>query len=181
MLPTLVKTCVLCRVQHKIFLRAAADHRAVDHAMRFVQLLPNQLTDARTYNMLVSVCIAARDLPGALKAGELLKRTGRKLDTYMYTSLITGESIPACTPGQQLDNIWHTRRNFLLDGCTIPTDTRGTALRHGVAMHATTGGCWCLTLPDVQRHVVPGCSGHTTSLKSWQHNKSRRLAWQCGT
>ena len=59
--------------------------------MRFVQLLPSRLTDARTYNMLVSVCIAARDLPSALKVGEMLKQTGRKLDTYLYTSLITGE------------------------------------------------------------------------------------------
>ena len=85
-------SALFCRVQHKIFLRAAADHKAVDHAMRFVQLLPSRLTDARTYNMLVSVCIAARDLPSALKAGEMLKQTGRKIDTYLYTSLITGRS-----------------------------------------------------------------------------------------
>lgn len=57
--------------------------------MRFVQLLPVHLTDARTYNMLVSVCIAARDLPMALQAGTMLRNTGRRLDTFLYTSLIT--------------------------------------------------------------------------------------------
>lgn len=89
------KTAVLCRVKHKVFLRAAAEHRAVDHAMRFVQLLPDRLTDARTYNMLVSVCIAAKDLKSALRAGQMLKQTGRKIDTFLYTSLITGESVHA--------------------------------------------------------------------------------------
>ncbi len=59
--------------------------------MRFVQLLPSHMTDARTYNMLVSVCIAARDLPMALQAGMMLKNTGRRLDTFLYTNLITGK------------------------------------------------------------------------------------------
>ena len=80
-----------CRVRHKDFLRPAADHKAVSHAMRFVQLLPSHMTDARTFNMLVSVCIAARDLPMALQAGMMLKNTGRRLDTFLYTSLITGK------------------------------------------------------------------------------------------
>lgn len=82
------------RVRHKDFLRPAADHKAVSHAMRFVQLLPSHMTDARTYNMLVSVCIAARDLPMALQAGMMLRNTGRRLDTFLYTSLITGG--PVC-------------------------------------------------------------------------------------
>ncbi|DBB18556.1 TPA: hypothetical protein ACH3X3_000188 [Trebouxia sp. C0006] len=80
---------VLCKVRHKDFLRPAADHKAVSHAMRFVKLLPSHMTDARTYNMLVSVCIAARDLPMALQAGMMLRNTGRRLDTFLYTSLIT--------------------------------------------------------------------------------------------
>ncbi|KAL0041133.1 hypothetical protein WJX77_005807 [Trebouxia sp. C0004] len=80
---------VLCKVRHKDFLRPAADHKAVNHAMRFVKLLPSHMTDARTYNMLVSVCIAARDLPMALQAGMMLRNTGRRLDTFLYTSLIT--------------------------------------------------------------------------------------------
>ena len=82
--------CNVCRVRHKDFLRPAADHKAVSHAMRFVKLLPSHMTDARTYNMLVSVCIAARDLPMALQAGMMLRNTGRRLDTFLYTSLITG-------------------------------------------------------------------------------------------
>ena len=80
-----------CRVRHKDFLRPAADHKAVGHAMRFVQLLPSRVTDTRTYTMLVSVCIAARDLPMALQAGMMLKDSGRRLDTFLYTNLITGK------------------------------------------------------------------------------------------
>ena len=87
---SMVTLCIACRVRHKDFLRPAADHKAVSHAMRFVKLLPSHMTDARTYNMLVSVCIAARDLPMALQAGMMLRNTGRRLDTFLYTSLITG-------------------------------------------------------------------------------------------
>ena len=58
--------------------------------MRFVQLLPRRYADARTYNMLVSVCTAARDVTAALHAADMLKSTGRKLDTIMYTNLIAG-------------------------------------------------------------------------------------------
>ena len=58
--------------------------------MRFVQLLPRRYADARTYNMLVSVCAAARDVTAALHAADMLKSTGRKMDTIMYTNLITG-------------------------------------------------------------------------------------------
>ena len=62
--------------------------------MRFVQLMPDHLTDARTYNMLVTVCIAAKDLPQALHAGMMMRNTGRSLDTYLYTNLITGKPMP---------------------------------------------------------------------------------------
>lgn len=57
--------------------------------MRFVQLLPPHKTGLSTYNMLVSVCIAARDLPSALQAGVMLRNSGRHLDTFLYTNLIT--------------------------------------------------------------------------------------------
>ena len=60
--------------------------------MRFVQLLPRRYADARTYNMLVSVCAAARDVTAALHAADMLKSTGRKMDTIMYTNLIVGVS-----------------------------------------------------------------------------------------
>lgn len=80
----------ICRLKHRHFLRPAAERRAVKHAMRFVQLLPRRYADSRTYNMLVSVCAAARDVNAALHAADMMKRTGRKLDTILYTNLITG-------------------------------------------------------------------------------------------
>ena len=83
----------LCRLWHKEFLRAAADLKASKHALHYVQLLPTRFTDARVYNMVVTACIAARDLPAALEAAEHLRASGRQLDTILYTNLITGVSL----------------------------------------------------------------------------------------
>lgn len=44
---------LLRRLKHYRFLRPAASSKAVAKALRFVQLLPRQYADARTYNMLV--------------------------------------------------------------------------------------------------------------------------------
>ena len=54
------------------------------------QILPRALTDERTYNMLVSVCVRGRDLTQALHAADMLKTSGRRLDTILYTNLIGG-------------------------------------------------------------------------------------------
>ena len=108
---------VWCRIRHKDFLRPAKDHKAVSHAMRFVQLLPSQVTDARTYNMLVSVCIAARDLPMALKAGIMMKDSGKQLDTFLYTNLIT-----ACAMEGDADMGFRLYEDMLAD--RVPTDPR---------------------------------------------------------
>ena len=108
---------VWCRIRHKDFLRPAKDHKAVSHAMRFVQLLPSHLTDARTYNMLVSVCIAARDLPMALTAGTMLKDSGKQLDTFLYTNLIT-----ACAMEGDADTGFRLYEDMLAD--RVPTDPR---------------------------------------------------------
>ncbi|CAL8460572.1 g101 [Coccomyxa elongata] len=87
---------ILGRVRHSHFLREAADQacgpkrrHATKLAMRFVQVLPRKFTDARTYNMLVSVCVKAKDLTNALHAADMLRSTGRKLDTILYTNLIS--------------------------------------------------------------------------------------------
>ena len=85
--------------------------------MRFVQLLPSHLTDARTYNMLVSVCIAARDLPMALKAGTMLKEAGKQLDTFLYTNLIT-----ACAVDGDAEMGFRLYEEMLAD--RVPTDPR---------------------------------------------------------
>jgi len=79
---------VLGRVRHKDFLRRAADSKAVKQAFRFIQVLPREYVDARTYNMLVSVCVRAADIAAALKAADMLRSTGLKLDVLLYTNLI---------------------------------------------------------------------------------------------
>ena len=67
------------------------------------QVLPRKFTDARTYNMLVSVCVKAKDLTQALHAADMLKSTGRKLDTILYTNLISGEPALCGTLSVQAD------------------------------------------------------------------------------
>ena len=94
LLPDLTRThhmlVPMLRLWHKEFLRAAADLKASKHALHYVQLLPPQFTDARVYNMVITACVAACDLPAALEAAEHLRASGRKPDTILYTNLITG-------------------------------------------------------------------------------------------
>jgi hypothetical protein len=78
------------RLQHKHFLRQAAEQKAVREALRFVQVLPRRYADSRTYNMVVSVAARAGDATAALQAADMFKSTGGKLDTILYTNLIAG-------------------------------------------------------------------------------------------
>jgi pentatricopeptide repeat protein len=63
----------------------------VKQALRFVQLLPRQYVDARTYNMLLRVCAQAGDLRNAMHVSDMLQAAGLKLDGILYTTLISGE------------------------------------------------------------------------------------------
>lgn len=85
-----------CRLLHRHFLKAARRKRDVDAALRFVQLLPRENTDARTYNMLISVCAAARDAAAALRVADMWRSTGRQVDTMLYTNIIVGAAPPPC-------------------------------------------------------------------------------------
>lgn len=93
---TLVKECVragrsdvLGRLKHYRFLRPAATVKAVAKALRFVQLLPRQYADARTYNMLLRVCAEAGDLRNAMHVADMLQAAGLKMDSILYTTLIS--------------------------------------------------------------------------------------------
>ena len=88
---------VVRRLLHRHFLKAARRKRDVGAALRFVQLLPRENSDARTYNMLVSVCAAARDAAAALRVADMWRSTGRKVDTMLYTNIIVGAA-PPCSP-----------------------------------------------------------------------------------
>lgn len=79
---------VLKQLKHFKFLRPAAKMCAVRQALRFVQLLPREYVDTRTYNMLLSVCAEAKDVKNAIRAADMLRGTGRKLDTILYTNLL---------------------------------------------------------------------------------------------
>lgn len=81
----------LCRLKHYRFLRPARTQRAVPAALRYVQLLPRQYADRRTYNMLLSVCADARDVRSGLHAADMLNAAGLRMDTLLYTNLIKGE------------------------------------------------------------------------------------------
>lgn len=79
---------VLVRLRHCKFLRPAQRRAAVRKALRFVQLLPREYVDAKTYNMLLSVCAKAGDVKNALRVTDMLKAAGLKMDTILYTNLI---------------------------------------------------------------------------------------------
>jgi len=62
----------------------------VKQAFRFLEVLPRELTNLQTYNMVVTVCVRARDMAAAMQAADILRSTGRKPDSVLYNNLITG-------------------------------------------------------------------------------------------
>jgi pentatricopeptide repeat protein len=82
--------CLSSRLKHYRFLRPAARRKAVKPALRFVQLLPRQYADARTYNMLLRVCAQAGDLRNAMHVADMLQAAGLRMDAILYTTLISG-------------------------------------------------------------------------------------------
>jgi pentatricopeptide repeat protein len=81
---------VLEKVSHKIFLQAAGAARNTRAVLRFLQLLPAEFADARTYNMAIKACSTARDLHGALKVIDLMAIRQVPCDFIHFTTLITG-------------------------------------------------------------------------------------------
>lgn len=88
------KPHVACdRLRHRHFFREAgrqATPAAVQQSVRFVNTLPPEFTSLQTFTMLVSVCISARDVTTAMQVAAMLRSSGRKPDTILYTNLITG-------------------------------------------------------------------------------------------
>ncbi|GMH32599.1 hypothetical protein BSKO_00433 [Bryopsis sp. KO-2023] len=80
---------VLSRLMQKYFLRLAGNKRAVKQAWKFVELLPVQAKDTRTYNMLISVCVKSHDLDAALKVKDMIGESGMELDVKLFTNLIS--------------------------------------------------------------------------------------------
>mmetsp|Transcript_2657 Transcript_2657/g.6586 ORF Transcript_2657/g.6586 Transcript_2657/m.6586 type:complete len:1003 (-) Transcript_2657:90-3098(-) len=88
-------TLALTSFIHKDFLRLAGKRRAVSEAFHFVELLPNYVADRRTFNMLITVCAQAADLPSALKAASLLQEQGLSLDDSHYTNIMKAAAAAA--------------------------------------------------------------------------------------
>ena len=92
---TVLKECIRAQRQdavrmlkHYKFLRVAQRQRSVRRAMRFVQLLPRQFVDPRTYNMVISVCAESGDVKSALRVADMLRAAGHKMDAILYTNII---------------------------------------------------------------------------------------------
>uniref|UniRef100_A0A383VR28 PROP1-like PPR domain-containing protein n=1 Tax=Tetradesmus obliquus TaxID=3088 RepID=A0A383VR28_TETOB len=80
---------VLEKVSHKIFLQAAGAARNMRAVLRFLQLLPAECADARTYNMAIKACSTAKDLHGALKVMDMMAIRQVPCDFIHFTTLIT--------------------------------------------------------------------------------------------
>ena len=88
------------RLLQRHFLRKAAEQAAhaqnsklclpVRQANRFIQILPRNYATLSTYNMVLSVCVKAKDLAAARQVVDMLRSTGQKADAIIYYSLITG-------------------------------------------------------------------------------------------
>jgi hypothetical protein len=88
--------CAPRRLKHRHFLKAALRDLDVSAARRFVAVLPRAYADARTYNLVVSVCAAARDVPGALATAQASDELQRRL-TSMAVARSTGFLLlPGC-------------------------------------------------------------------------------------
>jgi pentatricopeptide repeat protein len=90
---------VLEKVSHKVFLRAAGAARNTRAVLRFLQLLPPDFADARTYNMAIKACSTARDLHGALKVIDIMVIRQVPCDVMHFTTLINGALVNACRTG----------------------------------------------------------------------------------
>lgn len=113
----------LRRFKHYEFLRCAARKKAVHYGMRFVQLFPRKHVDARTYNMLVSVCAEAGDVKAALRSADMLKAAGLKLDTILYTNLIK-----VCAAAANADRAFDIFKEMTASGVKIEKHVFATML-----------------------------------------------------
>ena len=104
-----------CRLKQKHFLGKAArdgNKRSVNYAFRFIEALPRMYTSLATYNMLITVCIQAKDLPAAMQALDLLRANGYKPDSILYNNLITGVGFSFLRSTSQAACLVETRHTF---------------------------------------------------------------------
>ncbi len=110
--------------KHFEFLRCAAKMKSVFHGMRFVQLFPRKFVDARTYNMLVSVCAETGDVKQAMRCADMLKMSGLKMDTILYTNLIK-----VCARAADADVAFDIYKDMLASGVKVEKHVYATMLK----------------------------------------------------
>jgi pentatricopeptide repeat protein len=118
--------------KHYEFLRCAARKKSVHYGMRFVQLFPRKHVDARTYNMLVSVCAEAGDVKAALRSADMLKASGLKLDTILYTNLIK-----VCAAASNADRAFEIFKEMTSAGIKVEKHVFATMLNACAAQIVT--------------------------------------------
>jgi pentatricopeptide repeat protein len=110
--------------KHFEFLRCAAKMKSVFHGMRFVQLFPRKYVDARTYNMLVSVCTETGDVKQAMRCADMLKMSGIKMDTILYTNLIK-----VCARAADAEVAFDIYKDMLASGVKVEKHVYATMLK----------------------------------------------------
>ena len=110
--------------KHFEFLRCAAKMKSVFHGMRFVQLFPRKYVDARTYNMLVSVCTETGDVKQAMRCADMLKMSGIKMDTILYTNLIK-----VCAKAADAEVAFDIYKDMLASGVKVEKHVYATMLK----------------------------------------------------
>jgi pentatricopeptide repeat protein len=80
---------VIAMLRHKPFLTAARNKKMVKEALNFSDVLPHEYADKRTFNMVISVCIAAKSLCGGSEVMRQLRERNISPDLILYTNMIT--------------------------------------------------------------------------------------------
>lgn len=80
---------VLSCVIHKDFIRKVDPKSAI----KFLEIMPIEFIDCRTFNMVASRCVQEKDIEKTIQTVDLMKRRGLRLDLPIYTNLISGEKL----------------------------------------------------------------------------------------
>lgn len=79
---------LVVRCSHRHFLRAAAATKSGRMVLRFLQVLPPEAADGRTYNLALHACVDAADLETATSIVSLMNVRSVPLDVIHRTTLI---------------------------------------------------------------------------------------------
>eukprot|EP00249_Psilotum_nudum_P024933 c29325_g1_i2 orf=411-3923(-) len=121
----------MTKLFHSKFFHACKRNQAVKEAFRFLQLIGTP--SLSSYNLFLSVCLAAKDVDGAFQAFSSLKQVNLKADSMLYTTLIS-----ICAKSGKVDLFFKVFHEMVNSGIEPTLHTYG-ALIDGCARAGQVG------------------------------------------